>query len=1051
MKSDSDIENSKGLIRWFIENHVAANILMIFILAGGLIMLSGMVREIFPSIDPKIITVSVPYPGASAEDVEDGITRRIEEAVIGIQGIKRVVSNATENLGSVTIELDDFADGNIVLNDVETEIDGLQDFPPEEAEDVVIIKAKSNSSVLSLVVYGDVADKPLADWADRIKDDLLRLDNVSLVDLYGVKDREISIEVSEDTLRKYNLTIADVAEAIDNFSVDLPGGTIKSKSGEILVRVNDRKYYGNEFENIIIKSQNNGSFLRLKDIAEITDGFDDSDFRHIFNGQNAISINISRSSSQDTIAIEKEVKDYIKNVKLPEGINMVISKNRTSILRDRMDLLTRNAILGFALVFISLVLFLDLKLAFWTSIGIPVSFLGGIFIAALMGITINMITLFALIVVLGVVVDDTIIAGESIFSEQEKAKKNKKKISIFDTLRGVNSIFGPVSIGVFTTIAAFAPLAFSTGTLGQILAPIPVIVIGVLITSLVEAYFILPSHLSSGSRWSIGILARIRERVAGGLENFINSLLMPVATTLIRLRYITITAATIIIVFSIWIVASGNLRFIFFPQIEGNEITITLEMPIGTAFSITEKNTLKIAEDVTETREHFKEGDFDIFQNVSYSIGEVLRNGNSPGAKSASGKSSHLAQLSIELVSSEKRNSSAKDVENYLRNKVGEIAGAKKLAFESSLVRAGDDITVEINHRDSEKLALASKDLIAKLKASEGVSEVSESAQLGKREFIFKINNTGLAAGLTPAEIGRQLRDAFNGREVQRIQRGSNEIRVMVRYTRADRSSIAAIEKMRIRLPNGKETNLTTVANIEEARNPANIQRVDGRRINSITANVDKRVTTPNDANDKIVNEFIPELQNLYPGLSYSLEGKSRSQREDLATLGKNMMIALMLIFVMLAAQLRSYVKPFVILLTVPIGISGAILGHIILGFDLSFISFFGIVALSGVVINDSVVLVDYYNRLRLEGVEAFEASIESLRKRFRPILLTTLTTSLGLLPMLLETSLQAQFIIPMAVSLACGIVFASAMLIFVVPCLLLVIEDVKAKFHNLA
>ena len=1047
MRSNRDkIENNKGLIRWFIENHVAANILMIFIALGGLIMLSGMVREIFPSIDPKTITVSVPYPAASPEDIEDGITRRIEEAVLGIQGIKRVVSNASEGIGSVTIELEDFVDGNIVLNDVETEIDSLQDFPPEDAEDVTIVKAKSNSSVLSLVVYGNVPELTLRDWADRIKEDLMLLPNVSLVNFFGTKNREISIEISENSLRKYNLTIGEVADRINNFSVNLPGGTIRAKNSEILVRVNDKRYYGKEFEDIVIKNQTNGSFLRLKDIAKITDGFEDSKFLNQFNNQNAISINVTRSSSQDTIEIDREVKEYIKNLKLPEGVNLTISKNRTTILRDRMDLLTRNAILGFALVFMALVLFLDLKLAFWTSLAIPVSFLGGLFIAAIMGVTINMITLFALIVVLGVVVDDAIIAGESVFSEQEKNKNAGKKNGIFSALKGIESVRAPVTIGVLTTIAAFAPLAFSTGTLGQILAPIPVIVIGVLLVSLIEAFFILPSHLSSPNRWSVGILASWREKVSKLLEYFIENVLSPLAKTLISFRYITLTASFIIIFFAIWLAASGNLRFIFFPQIEGNDVVATLEMPIGTSFETTEKYTKKMVQAAEETRSHFKEGNKDIFKNLTVTVGEVLRDGNGPGAEDASGKSSHLSQVNIELIESDERTSSAKQVEGYFKKQIGEIPGAKKLSFESSLVRAGSDITVELSHRDSDKLAEASKGLMALMRESEEISEIGESSQIGKREFIFDINNVGLAAGLTSTDIGRQLRDAFYGREIQRIQRGSNEIKVLVRYPAKERNSLVTIENMRIRLPNGEEAKLTTVADIREGRSLSTIERVDGRRVNTITADVDKSLSTPNEANEKIVNDLMPKVIEKYPDLKFSLEGKSRDQAEDMATLGKNLGIAMMIIFVMLAGQLRSYAKPFVILSTVPIGIAGAIFGHVLLGFDLSFISFFGIVALSGVVINDSVVLVDYYNHLRSEGEEAYQAVIESIEKRFRPILLTTLTTSLGLLPMLLETSLQAQFIIPMAVSLACGIIFASAMLIFVVPCLLMVIEDVKEK-----
>lgn len=1033
-----------GLISWFAHNHVAANILMIFLVAVGMIRLTTSVREIFPSIDPKIISITVPYPGATPEDIEDSITKRIEEAVIGIQGIDRVRSDASEGVGVVTVELEDFVDGNQVLNDVETEVDRLNNFPPLNAEEVTIIKSKPEDVVLSLVVHGQMPEKSLRDWAERIRDEVANLDNVSLVDLSGAPAREISIEVSEENLRKYQLTIEQISQKVGSFSVDLPGGTLRTQGGEVLVRVQERRYFGNEFANIVIRSNPDGSLLRLSDIATIRDAFEDVKRISDFNGEPAVFIQVSRSKSQDVLNIENSLRSYLETLALPEELSISIWKNGTDILRARISLMARNAIMGFVLVFICLLFFLDLKLAVWTSLGIPISFLGGIFIATSFGVTINMISLFALIVVLGIVVDDTIVAGESIFSEQEEGKKGVEA-----TLDGINKVRSPVTIGVFTTIAAFAPLLFSTGILGQILLPIPIIVISVLLVSLFEAFLVLPSHLSTSNKWSLGLLAKGRRYVSGALDTFLDKVLLPFARLAFDMRYLTVVIGFSFCVLAFVFIGTGAIRFVFFPPIEGDEINVTLEMQPGTPFEVTKKYTEHLMAAAEKTREKYDadmpEGK-SIFKNIALRVGAIASDAG-PGGETAGATSSNVSQIELELVPSAQRPVSSSEVERTWQGYVGEIPGVKKLAFESSLVGGGNDIDIQLAHRNDQALSAASTTLKQKMKDIEGVSEVVDSAEKGKREFVFELTKAGLAAGLTPADIGTQLRNAFYGREVDRIQRGSNEVKVIVRYPQNQRETLATIKRMRIALPNGEQADLNTMATIREKYSPTTIKRVDGQRVVSVTGDVDEGLVTPNSVLAKITKDILPEIMDRYPGLSYKVEGQSRDQQEDLAVLGKNMMIAVMIIFVLLAGQLRSYVKPFIILLTIPLGVAGAIYGHMILGFDLSFLSLFGIVALSGVVINDSVVLVDYYNRISIESDRsAYEACLYALKRRFRPILLTTLTTSLGLLPILLETSLQAQFIIPMAVSLACGIIFASAFLLFTVPCMILIVNDIKTK-----
>lgn len=1033
----------KGIIAWFANNHVAANILMIFLVAVGLLKMTSAVREIFPSIDPRIISISVPYPGATPEDIEDSITKRVEEAIIGIQGVERVRSNASESLGTITVELEDFVDGTQVLNDVETEVNRLNNFPPLNAEEVTIVKSKAQDVVLSLVVHGDMPDEFLRDWAERIRDDIIKLDEVSLAELSGAPSREISIEVSEENLRKYDLTISEIAQKVERFSVDLPGGTLRTQGGEVLVRVQDRRYFGADFSDIVIRSNTDGSLLSLKDIATIRDGFEDVEQISNFNGESAVFVQISRSASQDVLKIEGDLRAYMADLSLPDGLSISIWKNGTDILRARMSLMARNAIMGFVLVFICLLLFLDLKLAVWTSLGIPISFLGGIFIATSLGVTLNMISLFALIVVLGIVVDDTIVSGESIFSEQETGKKG-----IEATLSGVEKIRSPVTIGVLTTVAAFAPLLFSTGILGQILRPIPIIVISVLLVSLFEAFLVLPSHLSNSNKWSLGILAKGRRYVSAALDKFMNAFLIPFARLAFNMRYLTVVVSFSICAIAFIFLTSGTIRFIFFPQIEGDEINVTLEMQPGTPFDVTNRYAQMIADAAEKTRKEFDADMADgksIYKNIAFRVGAIASD-SGPGGETAGASSSNVAQIELELVPSDERSVSSGEVERKWQSYVGEIPGLKKLGFESSLVGGGDDLDIQLAHRSDDILTKASTALKNQMKKMDGVSEVVDSAEKGKREFVFDLTKAGLVAGLTPADIGGQLRNAFYGYEVDRVQRGSNEVKVMVRYPKAQRETLATISRMRIMLPSGEQADLSTMATIREKYSPTTIKRVDGQRVVSVTADVNEALLTPNEALANITKTILPDLLDRYPGLSYKIEGDSREQQEDLKILGKNMMIAVMIMFVLLAGQLRSYTKPFIILLTVPLGIAGAIFGHMLLGFDLSFISLFGTVALSGVVINDSVVLVDYYNRVVTAGMEPFEACLEAIKRRFRPILLTTLTTSLGLLPILLETSLQAQFIIPMAVSLACGIIFASALLIFVVPCLILIVEDIKSK-----
>lgn len=1058
----------RGLIAWFAGNHVAANILMFLFVIGGLISVSAMRTETFPSIDPRMITISVVYPGATPYEVADSVTSRIEDALVGLDGVKRISGSAMEGYGLITVKLEDFADEDDVYNDVETQVNALSNFPPANAERPIFKKATVTPEVMTLALYGNVPESTLKYWAETVDEELRQLDGVALTNVTGLRDYQIAIEVSEDTLRQYGLSLDDVRSRVAAFSTDIPAGSIEAKQGDILLRVQEKKFHGADFKKIALKTMDDGSILRLGDVATVIDGFADNNIDSRYNGEPAAFIQVSRNVSEDTLDIAKAVKSYVRTLKLPAGLHVALQHDGTINLLDRINLMMRNAILGFMLVFLVLLIFLDFKLAFWTSAAIPVCFLGGLMLIHFMGYSLNMISLFALIVVLGIVVDDAIVMGESIFEAQEEAQQDgtNPKDAV---LRGVRAVIAPVTVGVSTTIAAFAPLYFSTGTLGQIISIVPIVVIAILFVSLIEACFILPAHLSGPGRWSKGIMRDIRRHVSKGLHFFIDHAVLPFARLCIRWRYATLAAFCGLAIITVGMFTSGTIRFIFFPAVEGDEIKITATLPEGTPYAITEatmkrieaesmavldklqqkkteilRDRLKKEQSLAALNRLEKESGQKIYDNIIARIGETSTRGG-PGTFAGGGAANNVGQINIQLVPSDFRSESSATIENMIRERIKDLPNIEKLTMQSSLVGEDPDIDVELTHSDENVLNSAAETLLKELKAIRGTKEVSNSYEAGKREYVFELTKQGLAVGLTPAMIGNQIRSSFFGSEVQRIQRGTDEIKVYVRYPKAARDNPASLEDMRIHLPDGRTVPLNSVAKIHQQQGYAKIETVNGRRVISVTSDVDYSITTPNDVMTEMNKNILPQLMERYPGLSYSYEGESRDQKEDLQSLGRNMMIALVLIYVLLGAQLRSYIQPFVIMTAIPFGYIGAIWGHYLLGHDITFISLFGAVALTGVVVNDSVVLMDYLNTHKEEQKSGIiEAGLAAVRRRFRPILLTTLTTCVGLLPILLETSMQAQFLIPMVISLCAGILFSTTVILLLIPCLITIIDDIK-------
>jgi multidrug efflux pump subunit AcrB len=1030
----------RGLISWFIANPVAANLLMIVLLVGGTLSAFNLRSQVFPTISPGTVVVTVPFPGATPAEVEEGVTRRVEEAVLGIDGVKRVTSNAAENVGTVTIETNDFADRSQVKDDVESAVDRLSEFPPENAEKPVVVAPKPTGDVVTLAIVGDVGEKGLRRAAEEIERDLLSQPGVSLVQLEGARDYEISIEVSEETLRRFGLSFEEVASAVRRSSLDLAGGSIASSSGEILLRTNQKRQTGEEFESVIVRTRPDGSEILLSDVATIRDGFVREKLNNTFNDRPAVFVRVSRAEAEDVLAVKESVNEFLASYTPPAGVEVVELSDESELLRERVNLLLRNGAFGFALVFLFLVLMVDLKLAVWVSAGIATAFMGGFLVFGALGVTITMISLFGLIIVLGLVVDDAIVIGENIDAEREAGYEGPAA-----AVRGANGVLSPVFVGVLTTVAAFAPLLVTGGTFGDITRAIPLVVISVLLISLLEAFCILPSHLSHAGTWSRGVIKQVQGRIAGGIAFIRERFVRPGVAFAARWRYATLGLALAFFVFCIGLLANGNVRFIFFPQIEGNNISATVTMPEGTPFERTDaairQMSLAAQRVADETLEETGET---LFMSITATSGGVTSADGGPGAQNSFSASENVGQIRIELTPYGERQTPAAEIERRWREAVGTIEGAERVNFASGFAGFGKDIEYELAHQDENQLIAAVDSMKAKLAEIDGVNQVEDSFDLGKRQLVFELTPAGRAAGLRPADVAIQVRQAFFGEEVQRIQRGREEVRVYVRYPEESRSSIDALKNLRVQLPDGGRAPLFTVASVDESRAYASINRIDGRRVVTVSGDVDEAVSTPNIANEAIASSVLPALEAEFPGLRWVAAGATREQNEDLASIGSAFIVVLLIIFAMIATQLRSYLQPIAILVSIPLGVAGAILGHLVLGFSLSFISIFGIVALAGVAVNASVVLVDLYNKYRLEGRPPIEAAAAASARRFRPVMLTTLTTALGLAPLLFETSPQAQFLIPMAVSLGFGIVVSGFMVLFVTPAIAVVIEDLR-------
>ena len=1048
----------KNIIRWFILNTVAANLLMVFIIIAGIFTLSRLRMEVFPDITIPIINVSIIYPGASPEDIEESICVKVEEQVQGINGLKRITSSSNEGYGSINIEIENGYDIDEVKDEVKAQVDAITSFP-DDAEKATIKSFDGQPEVITIAVHGNVDEVSLLNIAEKIRDEVSELPNITQTRL-GKKPREISIEVSEKTLQKYGISFDYIASKIRTSSMDVPGGAIETYDGEILIRSKGQAYTGDEFGIIPVLSLPDGSTVLLRDIAEIDDGFQDVEYDIKFNSEPALLIRVYRTGEQNALDIAEEVHKYIKkkNPLMPPGVSLTTMKDESVILKGRIELLTENAYLGLTLVLIVLALFLKPKLAAWVSLGIPISFMGGFWLLPLFDVSINMISLFTFILVLGIVVDDAIVVGENIHIHL------KRGLSGVDAaLEGAYQVAKPVIFAVLTTMVTFSPMILVEGATGKIWKIIPVVTIVVLLFSLIESLTILPAHLAhmkldenKKENKFLAWWSKIQLSIHNWLQRFIKNRYIPVLELALRNRGNTVAIAISIFILTVGLVASGFIRFNFFPPLEADIVIAGVEYPEGTPVSLTksgleqvEKSAYKLKDSLEVLYPNNK-----VFINMVSTAGDQpikTQSARGPGNLDASFFGSHLAECVIELAPGEERSISTVDISRIWRELTGPIPGVKQVTFDSDLFTTGAPIEIQLSSVNRDDLKAVTTILKDKLQTYAGVFDIKDSFSAGKDEIKLNLRPEAQNYGITMASLARQVRQAFYGDEVQRVQRGRDEVKVFLRYPKEERVSLNNLEQMMVRVGNNIEVPLGQVAEGELSSGYSTITRTDRKRSISVTADVDLSEANANEILAKFELEHILPILRDYPSVNYSFEGEQREQRDTLGSLFKNFALALFVVYVLLAVPFKSYLQPLIIMSAIPFGFTGAVIGHIIMGMNLAVLSIIGIVALSGVVVNDSLVMVDFINRYRREdGKTSLEAALAAGPRRFRPILLTSITTFVGLFPLLIEKSVQAQFLVPMAISLAYGVLFATLITLILVPTSYLIIEDIKKFFSGI-
>ncbi|WP_300581296.1 efflux RND transporter permease subunit [uncultured Pseudoalteromonas sp.] len=1025
------------MIAWFTKNHVAANLLLISILLAGLFSVSTQIPlEVFPSFEADRISVSVTLRGSTPEDVEKGVAIRIEEAVQDLEGVKRITSRSSEGSASVSIEVDTGYDPRELLADIKSRVDAINTFPVD-AEKPVVALAQRTREVIAVTVSSEYGEKETLEYAEHVRDDLLRLPEITQVELSGVRDYEIAIEVSQDTLRQYDLRLSDISSAISNSSTDVSAGNLKTEGGDVLIRSKGQAYRKDEFAQVVVKYQADGTIIRLGDIARITDDFEETPVRTRFNGKQAAFIDVYRIGPQSAIEVADAVKNYITEhqSQLPEGFELSFWDDDSEIVKSRIATLTTNAIQGGILVLALLTLFLRPAIAFWVFIGIPVSFMGAFLAMPIFGITLNVMSLFGFILVLGIVVDDAIVTGENVYTHLKTAESGEQA-----AIRGTQEVATPVTFGVLTTVAAFLPLAFIEGNRGALFAQIPVVVIPVLLFSLIESKFVLPAHLKylklRSEKANPSKLQQFQQRFADGFEHAIMKYYQPLLNVALKNKLATVSLFVGIFFIILTLITSGWTKFIFFPRIPSETVRAELTFPAGTPFEVTNKYIIDMSDKAKELQDKYRDEDGQsVILNILATTG-------------GRGGSSNTGSVRFEITPAEKRESDigSRELASEWRDLIGIIPGAESVTFRAEFGRSSDPIDVQLSGSSIDTLEAVAEKVKERLATYPTVYEIADSMSDGKDELQIELTEQGLALGLNRVDVSQQVRNSFFGAQVQRIQRGRDDVRVMVRLPIEERRSVADLTDILIKTPTGGTVPLSHVATLVPGQSPSSIYRIDRYRTLNVTADVEKSNTNMTVLQADL-KTYLDELMVQYPGVDYSLEGEAKEQRESFGSLAWGLVFVFFIIYALLAIPFKSYMQPLIVMSVIPFGMIGAVMGHWVMGMELTIMSLLGMLALIGVVVNDSLVLVDFINKKREEGGDLLETVKLAGAARFRPVMLTSLTTFIGLMPLLFEKATQAQFLIPMAVSLGFGIIFATLITLLLVPVNYLLMERFQGWF----
>ena len=1043
-REDGSARERPGPIAYMASNSVAANLLMWAIIAAGLVSLTGLDREAWPTTPFYHIEVSMAYPGATPEEIEESIVVKIEDQVSGLDDVKAVKSVAAPGMASVRVQMDFDTDMARALDDIESAVNRIQSFPAG-AERPRFREMNNRMSMMRLIVHGDVSERALKELAYQIEDDLTTLPSVSQVEVSGIRKYEISIEVPLHRLRALGLTLTDIANTIRRSSLDLSAGSIDTRESQVRVRTLGQNYDQQDFEEIVLLSRSDGTVLRLGDIAEVRDGFQEADLIVRHQNHPAVFVEVYRADGEQVMDVATTVREHLANEvipSLPDGVGITMWNDESQAYEERADLLLKNGILGLLLVLIALSLFLEIRLALWVVVGLAVSGIGALAIMMAFDVAINTISLFSFVLAIGIIVDDAIVVAEHIHYERKRGTPG-----VTAAIRGVRRIKVPLTFAVLTSMVAFVPLLFIPGGVGEVWRALPIIMIAMLLVSLVESLFVLPNHLSHlhGPDWKPTtamdrFFTRIQNRVDRQLNRFIQGPLDRGLRFATDQPGVTLAGAAGMLVLSIALIPAGIVPTTLAADVEGDIATVVLEMPDGTTAS----RTYEVAQEleaaghrVIERLARGRPADAPpLLTGVTVTVGQGSRLEGGLNPEPTLNPEANIATVEFKLLSAQQREISTGEVVQAWREEVGVLPYVRGTTFSGAIFDLGNPVEAVLSHPDPKLLARIADSVVDGLRGVGGVYDIRSDHAPGVPEVQLALRPEARTLGLTLHDLAGQARAAFFGAEAVRVQRGQEEVRVYVRLPADERNSITDVEGYHIRTPGGAEVPVMSVASLNPGVSPPAIRRKDGQRVVTVTADVDAAVISGDEANDILANSILADLTALHPGLTYSFGGEQQQQLESLDALYRGFAVALIMIFALLAIPLQSYTKPFIIMAVIPFGFIGVILGHWVLGVALSAVSFMGIFGLSGVVVNDSLVMIDFIDQKLRDGTPVRTAIIEGAKGRFRPIMLTSVTTFLGFTPLILERAIQAQFLIPFAASLGCGILFVTAILMMVVPAL---------------